>query len=106
MTNVKRNNRKTSPKKDEEVIMKSEHVEPSSDEQEEKVDEVQEQEEQPQETSIVNDYVHVDEFLQAVAPRYKLTSVHVAGFKAYMQGSHYQRTDADFVEHLHTYLGI
>lgn len=51
-------------------------------------------------------YVHIDTFLQTAIQLYGLTSVEAAGFKAKMQGSHYQTDEKVFLEALKQHLNI
>lgn len=51
-------------------------------------------------------YVHIDTFLETARVLYSMNDVQVQGFRAYMQGSHYQKGDVAFVPYLEKYLGI
>lgn len=51
-------------------------------------------------------YVHIDTFLETARILYAMNEVQVQGFRAYMNGNHYQKGDEAFVPHLKKYLGI
>lgn len=51
-------------------------------------------------------YTHIDTFMQTAAPMYNLSSVQVAGFKAKMQGKHYQRDQKVFIDALKEHFNI
>jgi hypothetical protein len=51
-------------------------------------------------------YVHIDTFLQTAISLYGLTAVQAAGFKARMQGRHYQRDEKVFLEELKKHLSL
>lgn len=50
--------------------------------------------------------VHIDDFIQEymVANNKELSKVQIAGFKAKMEGNHYQPSLKDFVPHIESYL--
>jgi hypothetical protein len=50
-------------------------------------------------------YVSVDTFITTAKVLYKMSNLQVAGFKAYMTGRQYLRSDMDFVPYLEKYLG-
>jgi reverse gyrase len=51
-------------------------------------------------------YVHIDTFLQTAVPLYGLSGVQAAGFKAKMNGQHYQRDEKVFVKALKEHFNI
>jgi len=51
-------------------------------------------------------YTHIDTFLQTAIPMYNLTSVQAAGFKAKMNGKHYQRDQQVFIDALKEHFNI
>lgn len=57
-------------------------------------------------TVATKQYVHIDTFLETAKVIYSMNSIQVSGFKAFMQGNHYQLGDNAFVPHLKKYLGI
>lgn len=54
---------------------------------------------------LTSGYVHIDVFLNTARVLFQLSQYQVAGFRAYMQGKAYQKTDADFIPYLEKYLG-
>lgn len=50
-------------------------------------------------------YAHIDTFLDTAISWFGLTQYQVPGFKAYMQGKFYQKTEKDFIPYLEKYLG-
>jgi hypothetical protein len=54
----------------------------------------------------IKPYVHIDTFLLTAVPLYSLTRVQAQGFKALMNGSHYQRDEKVFLNKLKTYLNL
>lgn len=61
--------------------------------------------EQPIEATTLQ-YVHIDTFLATAKVLYSMNEMQVKGFRAYMEGNHYQKGDQAFVPHLKKYLGI
>lgn len=57
-------------------------------------------------TATPQQYVHIDTFLETAKVVYSMNGMQVSGFKAFMQGNHYQLGDNAFVPHLKKYLGI
>lgn len=51
-------------------------------------------------------YVHIDTFLQTAVPLFELNSMQATGFKARMNGRHYQRDEQVFVDELKQYLNL
>lgn len=52
-----------------------------------------------------NGYVHIDTFLETARTLFEMKNTQVAGFKAYMEGSHYLFSEQEFLPHLEKYLG-
>lgn len=57
------------------------------------------------ETNQPKGYVHVDVFLDTATDFFGLDPFQVKGFKAYMTGQYYKKTDQDFIPYLEEYLG-
>jgi hypothetical protein len=51
-------------------------------------------------------YVHIDTFLQTAVPMYGLNSMQAQGFKARMNGRHYQTDEQVFLKELKAYLNL
>jgi hypothetical protein len=51
-------------------------------------------------------YIHIDTFLQTAIPMYNLSGVQAAGFKAKMNGKHYQRDEKVFIKALKEHFNI
>lgn len=51
-------------------------------------------------------YIHIDTFLQTAIQLYGLSRVQVAGFKAHMEGKHYQQDEMVFVKELKAYFNL
>lgn len=51
-------------------------------------------------------YIHIDTFLQTAVPLFSLSNVQAQGFKARMNGRHYQRDEQVFVDELKSYLNL
>jgi hypothetical protein len=51
-------------------------------------------------------YVHIDTFLQSAVPMFGLSNIQAAGFKARMNGRHYQHDEQDFLQELKQYLKL
>lgn len=51
-------------------------------------------------------YTHIDTFLQSAIPIFKISKVQAQGFKARMNGRHYQKDEKVFVDELKQYLNI
>lgn len=51
-------------------------------------------------------YVHIDTFLGTAIPFFGLTKVQAQGFKARMNGKHYQTDEQVFVRELKAYLNL
>lgn len=64
--------------------------------------EIKKEKKQP---AVSSGYVHVDVFLDTAKVIFDLHPYQVAGFKAFMVGKHYQKTDTDFLPYLEKYLG-
>jgi hypothetical protein len=62
--------------------------------------------EQPKKVAPPKPYVHIDTFLNTAIPLYNLTKVQAAGFKAKMQGQHYQRDEQVFLKALKEHLDL
>lgn len=54
----------------------------------------------------IKPYVHIDTFLQTAIPLFNLSKPQAAGFKALMNGRHYQRDEQVFVDELKKHLNI
>jgi len=54
----------------------------------------------------IKPYVHVDTFLQTAVPMFGMSSMQAAGFKALMNGRHYQTDETVFLNELKQYLGL
>ncbi|AFN38128.1 hypothetical protein phi_Fi200W_ORF073 [Staphylococcus phage Fi200W] len=52
-----------------------------------------------------NGYVHIDTFLDTAKTLFNMRDSQVAGFKAYMEGSHYLFSEQEFLPSLEKYLG-
>ena len=52
-----------------------------------------------------NGDVHIDTFLNTARTLFDMKESQVAGFKAYMEGSHYLFSERDFLPPLEKYLG-
>ncbi len=52
-----------------------------------------------------NGYVHIDTFLDTARILFNMKESQVAGFKAYMEGSHYLFSEQEFLPSLEKYLG-
>lgn len=61
--------------------------------------------EEPKKT-LPKSYTHIDTFLQTAVPMYNLSNVQAAGFKAKMQGKHYQRDEKVFIDALKEHFNI
>jgi hypothetical protein len=88
-------------KKDQEKFVKeevSEEISESSDNKEVKAPEPKPEPLAP--------YVHIDTFLQTAVPLFKLNRMQTVGFKARMNGRHYQRDEQVFVDELKKYLNL
>jgi len=57
-------------------------------------------------TPLPKSYTHIDTFLQTAVPLYNLSNVQAAGFKAKMQGKHYQRDEKVFIDALKEHFNI
>lgn len=58
-----------------------------------------------QQTIVTANLVHIDTFLNTAKDLYNLSTLQIAGFKAYMAGQLYQPSDKDFLPYLNKYLG-
>lgn len=54
----------------------------------------------------VKPYVHIDTFLQTAVQLYDINNMQKAGFKALMNGRHYQTDEMVFLNELKQYLGL
>lgn len=54
----------------------------------------------------VKPYVHIDTFLQTAVPLYGMNNMQAAGFKALMNGRHYQTDELIFLDELKQYLDL
>lgn len=66
---------------------------------------VEKPKEEPKKT-LPKSYVHIDTFMQTAIPMYNLSRVQAAGFKAKMQGQHYQRDQKVFIDALKEHFNI
>ena len=57
-------------------------------------------------TPLPQPYTHINTFLQTAVPLYNLSNVQAAGFKAKMQGKHYQRDEKVFIDALKKHFNI
>jgi hypothetical protein len=62
--------------------------------------------EQPKKVEPPKPYVYIDTFLNTAIPLYNLSKVQAAGFKAKMQGQHYQRDEQVFLKALKEHLDL
>lgn len=81
-------------KKEQRLRKKSEQEQPKQEEPEKK------------KPTPIKPYVHIDTFLQTAIPYYGLSQMQAQGFKARMNGKHYQRDEQIFVEELKAYLNL
>lgn len=58
------------------------------------------------EPKVVKPYVHIDTFLQTATTVFNVSGVEAEGFKARMEGQHYQRDEQIFLKELKKYLKI
>lgn len=54
----------------------------------------------------IKPYIHIDTFLQTAIPLFGLNRMQAAGFKALMNGRHYQTDEQVFVDELKKYLNL
>lgn len=50
-------------------------------------------------------YSDIDTFIDSAQPVFKFSDGEAKGFKAYMEGKYYQRSERDFIPYLESYLG-
>ena len=50
-------------------------------------------------------YADIDTFINSAQPVFKFSDGEAKGFKAYMEGKYYQRSERDFIPYLESYLG-
>lgn len=55
--------------------------------------------------SSFNGYIHIDTFIDIAKVMFGLKPGQAEGFKAYMNGKHYQYKDEDFLPYLEEYTG-
>lgn len=51
-------------------------------------------------------YIHIDTFLKTAVPLFKMNKMQAQGFKARMNGRHYQKDEQVFLQELKDYLNI
>jgi len=51
-------------------------------------------------------YVHIDTFIQTAKHLYRLSDTQLAGFKALMNGQHYQRDELIFLDNLKKHFNL
>lgn len=54
----------------------------------------------------IKPYVHIDTFLQTAVPLFGLNRIQAAGFKAKMNGRHYQSDEQVFIQELKKHLNL
>lgn len=77
-----------------------------TEQEEPKQEEPKQEEPEQKKPEPIKPYVHIDTFLQTALPYYGLSRMQAQGFKARMQGKHYQRDEQIFVEELKAYLNL
>ena len=50
-------------------------------------------------------YADIDTFIDSAQPVFKFSDGEAKGFKAFMEGKYYQRSERDFIPYLESYLG-
>ncbi|AHJ87052.1 hypothetical protein JBP901_gp188 [Bacillus phage JBP901] len=71
-----------------------------------KVDKEVKEVKQATEVEPIKPYVHVDTFLQTAVPMFNMNNMQAAGFRALMNGRHYQTDEKVFLDELKQYLGL
>lgn len=71
-----------------------------------KVDREVKEVKQATEVEPIKPYVHVDTFLQTAVPMFNMNNMQAAGFRALMNGRHYQTDEKVFLDELKQYLGL
>ncbi len=71
-----------------------------------KVDKEVKEVKQATEVEPIKPYVHVDTFLQTAVPMFNMNNMQAAGFRALMNGRHYQTDEKVFLNELKQYLGL